>query len=204
MKLSFLFTIAIFGLIACASAATFDVQGFGAKLNGWGKDGTAAYGYSGTTYKTHKPVVTPGKAGAIRVTTQVDVLAYKGKGASCELELGFNRAGTLQTIQIKGRIHGQDLDTAVVRREDHALQSLQTPEAGGEGKAPKKKLSPSDAMVEEVIRRFDLEAGKLSKGQPPLRRDLFSRLSKQSVETADLSGGLRYNVKLMLQHVRGQ
>ncbi len=207
MKFLLTFCLLTLGLIAVASAASFDSAGFGAKLNGWDKSGKAVYELSDTTYTTHKPMVSTGAGGGMFVSARLDVLAHAGKGAVCHLSLNFNSAGALQSIQIKAQVHGRAIDTAVVRREDQTAELVQSAdeEGGGEPVAkPVQKLNPTEAMVAEVIRRFDLEMKKMVKNTPPVRKDLFSRLSKQQVETADLSGGLRHNINLMLACVRAR
>ena len=187
------------------AAASFDTHGFGAKLKGWRKDlGIAVFAFSNTSYMAHKPAVTHSPSGLMFLSARVDLLAHADKGAVCQLVMSFSRFGLLETIQVKGRVHGKLMDTATVRRSEFIAKPLGTEEGEDVATKPVKKANPTDEMLAEVFRRFDQELNKLVKAQPPLRRDLFSRLSKQQVETADLSGGLRQHVHLILQHVRSR
>lgn len=186
------------------AAASFDTHGFGTKLNGWRKDGTAVFAFSNTSYKAHRPAVTHSPSGLMFLSARVDLLAHADKGAVCQLVMSFSRAGELETIQVKGRVHGRSMNTATVRRREFIAKPHGVEEGPDAVTMSVKKANPTDEMLAEVFRRFDQELNKLVKAQPPLRRDLFSRLSKQRVETADLSGGLRQHVHLILQCVRSR
>lgn len=183
-------------LIGSLQAASFDSEGFGAKLNGWRKDGTAVYEFTDAKYRTHKPTVTKSPSGSLFISTQVDMLSTAGKGAVCQLGLTISSHGKLEGIQVKATVRGKALDTGVVRPP--------AAPAEGEGVAKSAGLSPVDEMMVEVFRLFDTEMKKVTEADASFRSDLAARLAGNQVTSADLTAGLRHNVNLMLQHVRSR
>lgn len=180
-------------------AASFDMEGFGTRLNGWKKDRTAVYSFTDAKYRTHSPTITYSPSGAMFLSTQVDMLALAGKGAICQIGLTLSAAGVLEEVQIKGTIGSKSLDTGLIRRPE--APAAPVPTEGASPVAPARPVHATDEMITELFVRFDSEMKKFTEGKGTVRSDLFSRMSGNNVKSADLSAGLRHNVNLVLQHV---
>lgn len=186
-------------LTSTTFAASFDAEGFGARLNGWKKDRTAVYSFTDAKYRTHSPTITYSPSGTMFLSTQVDMLALAGKGAVCQIGLTFSAAGVLEGVQIKGTIGSKSLDTGLIRRPE--APAAPAPTEGTSPVAPARPVHATDEMITELFVRFDSEMKKFTEGKDTMRSDLIARMSGNSVKSADLSAGLRHNVNLMLQHV---
>ncbi len=189
--------IAIFVVAALPlHAVSFDLTGFGARLNGWTKNRSATYQLTDGSYRTHVPTVTATPSGGMFLSTQVDLL--KPGTATCHLGLTFSAAGFLESAQIKGMVDGAAVDTGLVRAPEPP--SAMAPVEGA-ATVPPRPFRPTDELIAALFSQFDTEVQKAidARGE---RRDLFSRLSKQA-KSADLSAALRHNLNLILQNVRG-
>jgi hypothetical protein len=198
MKLRLIPILLTLALGSSALAVSFDTEGFGSRLNGWKKDRTASYAFTDAKYRTHVPTITYSPSGAMFLSTQVDMLALAGKGAICHIDMTFSAGGQLEGVQIKGLINNKAIDTGLVRRpEAPALE----PVVEGATAAPPRPFHPTDEMIAELFIQFDAQMKKVTEAKEGWRSDLSSRLSGNTVKSADLSAGLRHNLNLMLQHV---
>ena len=198
MKFQIIPLLASLVLPSTAFAVSFDTESFGARLNGWKKDRTAVYSFTDAKYRTHSPTITFSPSGTMFLSTQVDMLALSGKGAVCQVGLTISPAGVLEGAQIKGSIGNKSLDTGLIRRPEAPAAAVPSE---GTSTVPVRLVSATDEMITELFVRFDTEMKKFTEGKGTLRSDLFSRMSGNNVKSADLSGGLRHNVNLMLQYV---
>ena len=198
MKFQIIPLLASLVLPSTAFAVSFDTESFGARLNGWKKDRTAVYSFTDAKYRTHSPTITFSPSGTMFLSTQVDMLALSGKGAVCQVGLTISPAGVLEGAQIKGSIGNKSLDTGLIRRPEAPAAAVPSE---GTATVPVRLVSATDEMIAELFVRFDTEMKKFTEGKGTLRSDLFSRMSGNNVKSADLSGGLRHNVNLMLQYV---
>jgi len=198
MKFPIIPLLASIALTSPTFAASFDTEGFGARLNGWKKDRTAVYSFTDAKYRTHSPTITFSPSGTMFLSTQVDMLALSGKGAVCQVGLTISPAGVLEGAQIKGSIGNKSLDTGLIRRPEAPAAAVPSE---GTSTVPVRLVSATDEMITELFVRFDTEMKKFTEGKGTLRSDLFSRMSGNNVKSADLSAGLRHNVNLMLQYV---
>ena len=198
MKFQIIPLLASLVLPSTAFAVSFDTESFGARLNGWKKDRTAVYSFTDAKYRTHSPTITFSPSGTMFLSTQVDMLALSGKGAVCQVGLTISPAGVLEGAQIKGSIGNKSLDTGLIRRPEAPAAAVPSE---GTATVPVRLVSATDEMITELFVRFDTEMKKFTEGKGTMRSDLFSRMSGNNVKSADLSGGLRHNVNLMLQYV---
>ncbi len=128
------------------------------------------------------------------------MLALASKGAVCQIGLTFSSSGVLEGVQIKGSINNKAIDTGLIRRPEAPVAA---PVAEGAATTPPRPFHPTDEMMAELFMQFDAQMKKVTEAKETLRSDLFSRMAGNNVKSADLSAGLRHNVNLMLQHVRG-
>lgn len=189
-------------LITPAFAVGFDTEGFGQRLNGWTKNGTAVYDFTDAKYRTHKPTITETTDGGIYISTQVDLMAFGNAGAVSHIDMTFSSGGTLLSAQLRSTIGRKTIDTGLVRRPE----APETP-AAVEGK-PAPKVMPfhaTEELIIELFNRFDAEMRKVSEGKDAEKRDLFSRLGGgNNAKSANLAAGLRHNCNLMIQYAGGR
>lgn len=179
-----------------AFAVTFDLEAFGASLNGWDKKRTANYTFTDAKYRTHLPTITPTPSGGIFVATRIDLLSGVGTAAISNLHLTFSSTGVLESAQIKGNVGHRALDTGVVRRPE-APPAPTTPE--GAVPVPAKPFHATDELVTELFSSFDGEMKRLNAAAEAEKRDLFARLAGKPAH--DLSAALRHNLNNILRSV---
>lgn len=188
-------------LITPAFAVGFDTEGFGQRLNGWKKNGTALYDFTDAQYRTHKPTITETTDGGIYISTQVDLIAFGDAGAISHIDMTFSRGGILLSAQLRTTIARKTIDTGLVRRPEPPAAPMVV-----EGQ-PAPRVMPFNAAEEliiELFNRYDAEMRKITEGKDAEKRDLFSRLGgSKNAKSANLAAGLRHNCNLMLQHVGG-
>ena len=187
-------------LITPALAVGFDTEGFGQRLNGWKKNGTAVYDFTDAQYRTHRPTITETPGGGMYISTQVDLLVFGGQGAISHIDMTFSSGGTLLSAQLRTTISRKIIDTGLVRRPEAPV-----PPVAIEGQ-PAPVVAPFDAtgeLIVDLFSRYDVEMRKISEGKDAEKRDLFSRFSNKNAKSANLAAGLRHNVNLMLQAVNG-
>ena len=189
-------------LITPALAVGFDTEGFGQRLNGWKKNGTALYDFTDAQYRTYKPTITETTDGGMYISTQVDLIAFGDAGAISHIDMTFSAGGTLLSAQLRTTIARKTIDTGLVRRPEPPA-----PPVAVEGQ-PAPRVMPFNAAEEliiELFNRYDTEMRKISEGKDAEKRDLFSRLGgSKNAKSANLAAGLRHNCNLMLQHVGGR
>lgn len=195
-----LFVTVIAGLsfLLPASAVTIDTQAYGESLNGWRKNRTAFYSIDNHSYLTHQPTVSPSPDGGIFVSTCIEHAPRFGKKTTSYLELSYNSAGTLLTIQIKIMAGDLRLNTGLISRP--AL--IATP---AEGEVPAVALpwtTPTKTMVNSLFKALDTEFAKLSKKEEEGKKDVFSRVFGTGSKSVGLSAALRHNLNLLLRHTR--
>jgi hypothetical protein len=80
-------------LITPAFAVGFDTEGFGQRLNGWTKNGTAVYDFTDAAYRSYKPTITETSDGCIYISMQVDLIAFGSAGAISHIDMTFSSGG---------------------------------------------------------------------------------------------------------------
>ena len=184
-----------FALVTPAFAVHFDTAAFGEFLNGWDKSNTSTYAFTDANYKTYSPTITGTPSGGLYVSTQVDLLAFGGQGAISHIDLTFDSRGRLIGGQLRSTIGRKIIDTGLVTRAEDVI--VVAPADGQVAPRPP-VFSPTEQLINDLFNRYDAEMRKVSEGKAAEKRDLFSRFSNRNAKTANLAGGLRHNVNLML------
>jgi hypothetical protein len=186
------------GLSLSASAVSFDTEGFGAALNGWGKKRTASYSIDNHSYRTHQPTTTPAPGGGMFVSARVDHCPRGGKATSSYIELVFSGEGHLLSGQIRIKVGEKSLNTGQVVR----APEKPAPAEGETEQDLEPWKTPTMQVVMDMFSALDTELGKLEKDDTKGRKDVFGRIFGQDFGSADLAAALRHNVNLMLVSAR--
>lgn len=188
-------------MITPAFAVEFDIEAFGNYFNGWNaRTNTVTYAFTDAKYKTHSPTITGTPSGGLYVSTQVDLLAFGGQGATSHIDMTLDSRGNLVSAQIRSSLGRKIIDTGLVTRAEELVAP-----APIEGQPAQKPpvFNPTEELINELFNRFDAEMRKVSEGKEGEKRDLFSRFGNKNAKTANLAAGLRHNVNLMLASTRG-
>ena len=97
-------------------AASFDMPGLGASLNGWKKKGgtAAEFKSADSSYRTNQPTVTATPDGGLLVSTKLDHIRGGGGDDHCLLEMTFDSAGKIVSSQAKMEMGDKKFDTGIV------------------------------------------------------------------------------------------
>ncbi|MCW1925883.1 hypothetical protein OKA05_25210 [Luteolibacter arcticus] len=183
--------VLLLSLILSASAAAFDEQAFGARLNGWTRDGSARYSLDGQRYRTTKPVVTQSQDGGETVRITVLHQANSWAEVPLDLEVAFAPDGRAQSFRITGKPRGKKVDTGLVSRPD-------APAAVESQPAP--SFEPVAEMKQQLFEAFESQVAQAAAEKDTRKRDLLARIyGPEPIDVAALSAGLRYNLDLLLR-----
>ena len=197
--------IAILSLVLAptAFALHFDVEGFAQSLGGWEdkRFPRVKYEWSGSHFRTYRPVVTRTPEGGAFITAQIHKAGVSTD--ACVLEMTFDSFGNLIAAQAKIRMGRRAYDTALVKPEP-AVASLKP-----DPNAPAPPVAPlSEQIAIELFRKLDAEVAKWNEtltGQKT-RKDLIGRITQRSRQTANVrvnfSGAVRHNFNLIVSHMR--
>ena len=184
-----------------ALALHFDVDGFAEQLGGW-EDKHASrvkYVWSGSSFRTYRPVITGTPEGGAFVTVQVQQVG--GSTDVCVLEMTFDSLGEVIAAQAKIRMGRHTYDTALVKPEP-TVESFE-PDSTAPPAGPL-----SEQIATELFKKLDAEVAKWNAaltGQKT-RKDLIGRITQNSRQTANVrvnfSGAVRHNFNLIITHMR--
>ena len=182
--------------IGLAQAVELDVESLGQKLGGWDpKRHTASYMIADTSYRTHKPTVTPTVDGGIFVTTKIG--QTRGRHGLCHLEMTFDRSGNVIAAQVKVKIGKLTYDTKIVELDRNARDEA---EAAG-----RKISNPTAQIATDLFGRLDEEILKWQNARTAKaveRRDLIGRIAGTGGDgNSNLSGAVRHNFNLIAANV---
>ena len=167
----------------------FDQESYGRALNGWHYDGSARYSLDGAQYRTKKPLVTTNADRETVVKVTVIHVARGWADIPFDLEVVFAPDGSARSARITGSPRGHKVDTGVISRGEASV-------APAEGQAAP---SPIQQMKTDLFAAFEAQTGAAASGKELRKRDLISRIAGEvPVDVAVLSGGLRYNLDLIL------
>jgi hypothetical protein len=189
----------IFSLLiaATAAASAFDEASFGAKLNGWQRDGSAHYSLDGARYRTTKPIQTTDEQGNEVIRVAVIHLSNSWAEVPFDLEVVLAPDGSAQGFRITGNPRGQKVDTGLISRPSAPEAS-----AAAEGKpAPAAApFHPVAEMKKMLFEAFDSQVARAAEAKDTRKRDLLARIyGPEPVDPAALAAGLRYNLDLILR-----
>ncbi len=182
---------AIFLALALAAPAfAFDETSFGARLNGWTRDGSAHYSLDGQSFRTTKPVVTAAADGGETVRVTVIHRASSWAEVPFDLEVAFAPGGRAQYFRITGTPRGHKVDTGVISRPD-------APSAPAGQAAP--AFDAVSEMKAQLFQSFESQATQAAEAKDIRKRDVLARIyGPEPVEVAALSAGLRHNLDAIL------
>lgn len=183
-------------LAAIASASAFDEASFGARLNGWQRDGSAHYSLDGASYRTTKPRVSADEQGneVIRVT----VIHRSNSWAEVpfDLEVALASDGSAQSFRITGSPRGQKVDTGLISQP--AAPETPAPAQGTPAPAAA-PFHPVAEMKKMLFEAFDSQVARAAEAKDIRKRDLLARIyGPEPVDPSALAAGLRYNLDLIL------
>lgn len=189
----------IFSLLiaATAAASAFDEASFGAKLNGWQRDGSAHYSLDGAHYRTTKPIESTDEQGNEVIRVTVIHLANSWAEVPFDLEVVLAPDGIAQGFRITGNPRGQKVDTGLISRP-----SAPEAPATAEGKpAPAAApFHPVAEMKKMLFEAFDSQVARAAEAKDTRKRDLLARIyGPEPIDPAALATGLRYNLDLILR-----
>ena len=160
-------------LASAASALAFDTAGYGHKLNGWQRDGSARYSLNGNNYRTLKPVTSTAADG--NTTVKVTVIHCPNSWAEVplDLEVTYTPQGAAQDFRVTGAPKGHKVDSGVM--------SL----AGNN---------------EDPLASVEAQLAQASESKDKRKRDLLARIAgPEPVNVAAIKEGLRYNLNLLVE-----
>lgn len=178
-------------LALAVPALAFDEAAFGARLNGWTRDGSAHYALDGQRYRTSKPVVTTAQDGG--ETVRVTVLHHANSWAEVpfDLEVTFAPNGRAHSFRITGSPRGKKVDTGLVSRPEAP--------ATAEGQ-PAPAFDAVGEMKMQLFDSFESQTSQAAEAKDARKRDLLARVyGPEPIDVAALSAGLRYNLDLILK-----
>ena len=194
----------LLGLSPAALATYLDIDSFIKELGGWEDKAMskAKYAWSGSNFRTYKPVMTRTPEGGVFVTAQIHQVSAVASDVAV-LEMTFDRSGDLISAQVKIRMGRRTYDTQLVKPEP-AL-----PAPPGEG-APPAPLAPpvSEVIATELFKKLDAEVAKWNETltSQKTRKDLIGRLTQSSRQNQNVrvnfSGVVRHNFNLIAANVR--
>ncbi|MDA0814194.1 MAG: hypothetical protein O3C21_17620 [Verrucomicrobia bacterium] len=188
-------------LAPAAFALHFDVDGFAQSLGGW-EDKRASrvkYAWSGSNFRTYRPVTTRTPEGGAFVTAQIHKVGVSTD--VCVLEMTFDSDGNVIAAQAKIRMGRRAYDTALVKPDPVVAPTEPDPAA-----PPVAPLS--EQIATELFKKLDAEVAKWNEtltGQKT-RKDLIGRLTQSSRQTENIrvnfSGAVRHNFNLIASSMR--
>lgn len=186
---------------AAALALHFDSDGFAERLGGWEdkKQTRIKYAWSGSHFRTYRPVITRTPEGGAFVTAQIHKVGVSTD--VCVLEMTFDRNGGVVAAQAKIRMGRRAYDTTLVKPAPVIAPAEPDPQA-----PPVAPLS--EQIATELFKKLDAEVAKWNEtltGQKT-RKDLIGRLTQNSRQTENIrvnfSGAVRHNFNLIALHMR--
>jgi hypothetical protein len=201
--MSRLLTALVFLLLAPAAAFAiqFDIEGFAERLGGWEdkRQSRVKYAWSGSNFRTYRPVITRTPEGGAFVTAQIHKVGVSTD--VCVLEMTFNSSGDVVSAQAKIRMGRRAYDTALVKPTP-PVASLD-PDSTTPPAAPL-----SEQIATELFKKLDAEVAKWNETltSQKTRKDLIGRLTQSSRQTENIrvnfSGAVRHNFNLIALHMR--
>lgn len=175
----------LFSLVLAVPAFAFDETAFGARLNGWTRDGSAHYALDGQRYRTSKPVVTVSPDGGETVRVTVFHHANSWAEVPFDLEVVFAPDGRAQSFRIAGNPRGKKVDTGLVSRTESP--------------------DPVAEMKKQLFESFESQAAQAAEAKDTRKRDLLARIyGPEPIDVTALSAGLRYNLDGILRLPAGK
>jgi hypothetical protein len=185
-------------LLLIAPALAFDSAGFGDRLNGWTRDGSARYSLDGVDYRTLRPVVTANGDGGETVAVTVLHRANSWAEVPFQLEVSFGADGTAESFRIHGTPRGQKVDTGLVTRPSPPAAPAAVE---GQPAPPAPPFRPLAEMTRALFESFDSQVATAAEAEDTRKRDLLARIyGPEPIDPAALARGLRYNLDLILRN----
>lgn len=181
-------------LAATAAASAFDEASFGARLNGWQRDGSARYALDGARYRTTKPAISTDQQGNEVIRVTVVHLPNSWAEVPFDLEVAIAPDGSARSFRITGNPRGQKVDTGSISRPaaPQAAEGAPAPAAAS--------FEPVADMKKMLFEAFDSQVARAAEAQDNRKRDLLARIyGPEPIDPTALAAGLRYNLDLILR-----
>ncbi|QJE95404.1 hypothetical protein [Luteolibacter luteus] len=184
-------------LAAISTASAFDQAAFGAKLNGWQRDGSAHYSLDGIRYRTLRPLESTDENGNQVILVTVIHQANSWAEVPFDLEVVLAPDGSAQSFRITGTPRGQKVDTGVISRPAAPEAPAEAEGASSPAASP---FHPVAEMKKMLFEAFDSQAARAAEAKDNRKRDLLARIyGPEPIDATALAAGLRYNLDLILR-----